>query len=73
MGSFPVTKVIAYHLQTSVAQPRPCVTLARFGDLQDLQALTLVGPTMENLVPHPLSVQHLINRLYMNTLNRKVS
>ena len=31
-----------------------------------LQALTLVGPTGENPVPHTLAVLHLDNRLFMN-------
>ena len=30
---------------------------------KDLQAVTLVGPTMENPVYDPLAVQHLDNRL----------
>ena len=34
-------------------------------DRKDLRALTLVGPTRENLVPDPLAVQHLDNRVYL--------
>ena len=32
-------------------------------NIKDLQALTLVGPTRENLILDPLSVLHLDNRL----------
>ena len=32
---------------------------------KDLQALTLMGPTRNNLVLDPLAVPHLDNRLYM--------
>ena len=35
---------------------------------KDLWALTLEGPTKENLVPDPLAVEHLDNRLYITII-----
>ena len=37
----------------------------KLGSIKDLQALTSVGPTRQNLVPNPLAVQSLNNRLYI--------
>ena len=34
--------------------------------MKDLQALTLVGPTRENIVLDPLAVQHPNNQLYIS-------
>ena len=36
-----------------------------FRELKNLWALTLVGPTKENLVLDPLAVQHLNNQQFM--------
>ena len=35
---------------------------------KDLPALTLVGPTSENLIQDPLAIQHLDNRLFIIAL-----
>ena len=39
---------------------------------KDLQALTLDGPTRDNIVLDPLAVQHLDNQLCMQYPNRLV-
>ena len=37
-------------------------------NIKDLQAIPLVGPTRENLILDPLTVQHLDNLLFINVL-----
>ena len=50
--------------QTSIPHIFFISSYAAQTNIKDLQALTLVGPTRENLVLDPLAIQHLDNQLF---------